>query len=185
MVSNIFLFSPNTWGRFPFWLIFFKGLKPPTRYSCPYFGVRVFRRHDPWPMLRRIKHGKCMVKLCSVFGLVMTSAVSGICKRRQKTSQLLHDRLCNECNYLFKFGWVFFFLNYAFAHAQFFAVHKHGGLIAFRMRIVSQVERTMFFQVTVWLMKWRSPNTWKGHKSPSQKGHKFQPWGPTQGKTFY
>ena len=31
VVSKICYFHPENWGRFPFWLIFFKGLKPPTR----------------------------------------------------------------------------------------------------------------------------------------------------------
>ena len=31
VVSNIFCFTP-IWGRFPFWLIFSDGLKPPTTY---------------------------------------------------------------------------------------------------------------------------------------------------------
>ena len=100
-------------------------MSPMKVYSSPYFAW-VSRRHDPWPMLRRMKHCKCMVKLCSVFGFVTTPAVSGIYKRRQKTSQLLHDGLCDECPFL-SLGGVFFFLNYAFAQAQFFCCKQTWG----------------------------------------------------------
>ena len=47
VVLTIFYFSP-IWGRFPFWLIFFKGLKPPTRKNWCVFS---------WCFAHRIHRG--------------------------------------------------------------------------------------------------------------------------------
>ena len=49
MVSNIFYFHPENWGRFPFWLLFFKGVETTnqwikTRFLCLHFGGRFARR---------------------------------------------------------------------------------------------------------------------------------------------
>ena len=38
VVSNIFYMFTLIWGRFPFWLIFSNGLKPPTRLEFRLFG---------------------------------------------------------------------------------------------------------------------------------------------------
>ena len=42
VLSNMFLFRPEIWGRFPFWRAYFsKGLKPPTIF---FFGVPLVSR---------------------------------------------------------------------------------------------------------------------------------------------
>ena len=44
VVSSIFYFHPEPWGRFPFWLIFFRGLKPPTSKGCHFVWENFWSR---------------------------------------------------------------------------------------------------------------------------------------------
>ena len=43
VVSNIFYFQPENWGRFPFWRAYFSdGLKPPPRWFCKLLVLHSF-----------------------------------------------------------------------------------------------------------------------------------------------
>jgi len=50
VVSDIFYFHPDPWGNDPIWLIFSKGLKPPTRYNCLLAAICISNFINPCPV---------------------------------------------------------------------------------------------------------------------------------------
>ena len=52
VVSNIFYFQPENWGRFPFWRAYFSdGLKPPPRWFCKLLVLHSFGLSPRTPVI--------------------------------------------------------------------------------------------------------------------------------------
>ena len=119
VVSNIFYFHPETWGRFPFWRSYCsKGLKPPTRRSLgSFFWIQFLFEFHFWRWWRwfllKLRHS-VVKEENSIIGWVLQSP------------KLNPSKFCNVFNSVCVHAWN----------------HSHQGPMVWSSNIFSLKEKT-------------------------------------------